>query len=376
MTERFLKIDKGIFISALLMMGLGIVFVYSSSFAIAQDRFGGSFFFLARHIVRVAIALCCFVFFINFDYHILGKYSTIFYIFAVFLLVYALSIPDSEAVNGAKRWIKLGLFHIQVSEFARVILILSLAYQLEKKADNLHKIGIFIIQVIKIGVICLLVVLEPDFSTAVIIGLISFCLLFMAGAKITHLTSVLIPLIPLVVMSIVNSSYKLKRVVEYIDSLDNTKGVAYQTFQALVGLGNGGFFGTGLGLGEQKYFYLPEPHTDFVFSILGEEIGFSGLLIVISFFLILIFRGMRISYKAPDKMGQILALGLTLMVSCYFLLHSFVNTGIVPTTGVPLPFFSYGGMSLIFTMSSIGILLNISSQTRLKYTHLKNRRKS
>jgi len=376
MSEKLLKIDKIIFISALLMMGFGIVFVYSSSFALAQVRHGGSYFYLLNHIIRVLIALCCLVFFINVDYHVLGKYSSILYIFAVCLLVYTLTIPDEEAVNGAKRWINLGLFRIQVSEFARIILILSLAYQLEKQADHLHMVGVFILHVFRIGLICFLIILEPDFSTALVIGMISFCLLFIAGAKMSHLTSFLVSLIPFIVLTILNSTYRFNRLIAHFNFQDHTQGTGYQTFQALVGLGNGGFFGTGLGLGEQKYFYLPEPHTDFVFSILGEEIGFSGLLIVFAVFLILVYRGMRISFKAPDKMGHFLAFGLTLMMSCYFLLHSFVNTGIVPITGVPLPFLSYGGMSLIFTMSSIGIILNISSQTKIAHVPLKKRRKT
>jgi len=148
----------------------------------------------------------------------------------------------------------------------------------------------------------------------------------------------------------------------FLNMADMKDSVGYQAYQALIGLGHGGLFGVGLGQGEQKYFYLPEPHTDFVFSILGEEIGFAGLLVMFLIFGILLYRGMRIASRAPDKMGQVMAFGLSLMLGIYIILHAFVNTGIVPTTGVPLPFLSYGGMSLIFTMSSMGILLNISSQ--------------
>ncbi len=362
MIDRIAKMDKGIFLLSLLMMGFGIVFVYSSSFAIAQQRFGGSDFFLARHILRVFLALICFFTFLMIDYHSLGKYSNIAFAIAVVLLIYTLTLPDSQAINGAKRWAQIGIFRFQVSEFARIALILTLAMHFEKHGDRIREGCVFIQQLIKIVIVCGLIVLEPDFSTAVIIGCIGLSVLFVAGAKVLHIGGVILTFVPLVILTVIASPYRLQRLVGFANMSGNKNGIGYQTYQSLIGLGHGGLFGVGLGQGEQKYFYLPEPHTDFVFSILGEEIGFIGLCVVVILFGILLYRGMRIALRAPDKMGQCMAFGLTLVLGLYVILHAFVNTGIVPTTGVPLPFLSYGGMSLIFTMSSMGILLNISSQ--------------
>ncbi|MFC1476356.1 putative lipid II flippase FtsW [Fibrobacterota bacterium] len=362
MIDKIAKMDKVIFLLTLLMMGFGIVFVYSSSFAIAQQRFGGSDFFLARHIIRVILALICFFVFINIDYHTLGKYSNVAYILAVIMLVYALALPESSAINGAKRWISLGFIRFQVSEFARIVLIIALAAQVHKLGERIREGGIFVQQIIKIGIICGLIIVEPDFSTALIIGCIGLCLLFVSGAKMVHLIGIVCAFIPLVILSLLTSPYRQQRLLGFLNMADMKDGVGYQAYQSLIGLGHGGLFGVGLGQGEQKYFYLPEPHTDFVFSILGEEIGFVGLMVMFFIFGILLYRGMRIATRAPDKMGQVMAFGLSLMLGIYIILHAFVNTGIVPTTGVPLPFLSYGGMSLIFTMSSMGILLNISTQ--------------
>lgn len=375
MTDRMAKIDKTVLLSSLLMMGFGIVFVYSSSFAIAQQKFGGSEFFLTRHILRVLVALVCFIVFINIDYHVLGRYSNLAYILAVILLIYTLALPESEAINGAKRWIRIGFLHFQVSEFARIVLIITMAMRLEKHGERIREANFFIQLIIEIGLICGLIILEPDFSTALLIGCIGLCLLFVAGGRILHIAGVLFALISIAIVTITTSSYRYQRLIGFLDMSSNRQGLGYQTYQSLVGLGHGGLFGVGLGQGEQKYFYLPEPHTDFVFSILGEEIGFIGLIVVVAIFCILLYRGMRIAYKAPDKMGQIMAFGLTLMLGGYVLLHSFVNAGMVPATGVPLPFLSYGGMSLIFTMSSMGILLNISSQSLDRNPSTQKRRK-
>jgi cell division protein FtsW len=346
------------------MLGFGIVFVYSSSFAIAKQNYGGSDYFLARHIIRAVFGLICFVVFMNIDYHVIGKYSSVAYILAVVMLVYILILPDSTAINGAKRWITLGFIRFQVSEFARIVLVITLAMQFEKAGDRIHEGKVFLQQVARIGIICILIMVEPDFSTSILIGCIALCILFISGAKLLHITGVLLSIIPFAILAITTSSYRYKRVLGFLNMAETKENIGYQAYQSLIGLGHGGLFGTGLGQGEQKYFYLPEPHTDFVFSILGEEVGFIGLMIVFALFTVIVFRGMRIALKAPDKMGQVMAFGLTFMLGMYVILHACVNTGIVPTTGLPLPFLSYGGMSLIFTMSSMGILLNISSQVR------------
>lgn len=376
MTDTLFKMDKGIFFSSLLMVAFGIVLVYSSSFAIAEVKFGGSDFFLTRHLIRALLALICFVIFMSIDYHYISKFSNLTYVIAFILLIYVLTLPKSQTINGVHRWINFfGLFRFQVSELARIGLIFTLAVQGEKFGERMKEPGIFIQQIVRIGLICGLIIVEPDYSTAMIIACVGICLLFIAGAKTLHIIALIFIFIPIAIITLVNSSYRFQRLLGFFDMDSHMQGASYQTYQSLVALGHGGLLGVGLGQGDQKYFHLPEPHTDFVFAIIGEEIGFVGLILVLAIFCLLIFRGMRVAAKAPDTLGRLLAFGITFTLSCYVVLHTFVNTGIVPTTGVPLPFLSYGGMSLIFTMSSMGILLNISSQSQTRIVHLNKKRK-
>ncbi len=364
--DRILKIDWSILGFSLLLLGFGVVFVYSSSFAVAQQRFGGADFFLGRQITRALFGLICMVFFVNFDYHILGRLSNGAYVLAAALLVYVLLLPDTHAVNGAKRWIHLGFFSIQASDIARIALIASLARGVDKLGSSIREFRPLAGLIVRIGIVCGLIVLEPDFSTAVLLGVVGFGMVYVAGAKFVHLAAIAAGLLPLLVVGITSAQYRLQRLMGFFQMSSRKDDLGYQAYQALIGLGHGGLLGVGLGEGNQKLFYIPEPHTDFVFSILGEEIGFLGLIGILLVFSFIMYRGVRIAIDAPDRMGQALAFGLTLALGLYVLVHALVNTGLSPTTGVPLPFLSYGGMSLVFTMSSIGILLNISSQTNEK----------
>jgi cell division protein FtsW len=356
--------DIWLFGAALLLLGLGIVLVYSSSFAVAQKNFGGADFFLSRQVMRALLAIGCFMIFINVDYHIWGKYSGIIFIIAVCLLVYVLFLPEGHAIKGAKRWITLGSIRFQVSDFGRMALVLLLAKKCGESGADFDNWRSLISHYVRIGIICGLVVLEPDFSTCVIIALTAFAMLFMAGAKITHIAGTVLMMVPIAVLLVLIKPYRMMRVISFMNLSDHSGGIGYQVTQSLIGLGRGGMFGMGLGRGEQKYFYLPEPHTDFILSVLGEEFGFLGIVIVFAIFAFVIYRGMRIALNAPDRMGQLIAFGFTFVIALYVLVHASVTTGLVPPTGIPMPFISYGGMSLIFTMCSMGILLNISSQSK------------
>ncbi|MDR3012995.1 MAG: putative lipid II flippase FtsW [Chitinispirillales bacterium] len=360
------RMDFGLFIAALVLLGFGIVLVYSSSFAVAQRNFGGADFFLSRQLTRAFLAIVFFTFFINFDYRYLTKYSGIIFIGAVILLVFVLTLPDSAAIKGAKRWITIMGIRFQVSDFARVALILFLAKKCGEDGMNFDNWRSLIPHYLSIGVICGLVVLEPDFSTAMILLVTAFGILFMAGAKVRHLLASVALVIPFAVLLIFRTPYRMRRVLGFMNLSEESSNLGYQVFQSLVGLGHGGLLGVGLGRGEQKYFYLPEPHTDFILSILGEEFGFVGIALVFLIFAFIVYRGFSISLNAPDRAGQLTAFGFTTVTAIYLLIHSGVVTGLIPPTGVPMPFLSYGGMSLIFTMSSMGILLNISSRANLK----------
>lgn len=364
MNERWARMDIGIFVSSLVMVGLSIVLVYSSSFAVAQNKFGGADFFLARQIIRAALALGCFMIFINVDYHFWGKRGRGAYIVAIILLIYVLVLPGHHAIHGAKRWISLGFIQFQASEFALMVLVVLFSERLQAAGDALRDPKQFARFLLMIGVLSGLIILEPNFSTACIIGIVGLSMIFVAGARFWHIAGLLLAIIPAAAVVAASAPYRLRRIMGYLHTSDHKGDIGYQAYQALIGLGNGGVFGVGLGEGGQKYFYLPEPHTDFVFSILGEEIGFVGLMAVLALFGFIIYRGMKIAFNAPDKMGQFMAFGFSFILGLYVVIHACVNTGLVPTTGIPLPFLSYGGMSLVFTMSSMGLLLNISSQSR------------
>lgn len=359
MNNRMARMDIGLFIAVLVLLGFGIVFVYSSSFAVAQHRFGGSDFFLARQTIRAILAIISFMIFINVDYHIWGRLSNLFYVASIILLVIVLFLPE---INGARRWISIGQFSFQVSDFARMALIMVLARNCESAGDEIKNWNVLSKILLKTGIVCGLILLEPNFSTALILALIGLMMLFLSGARFIHLATLALSTIPVMVVLVLKTPYRKARITGFLNIISEQSNLGYQAFQSLIGLGNGGIFGVGLGKGEQKFFYLPEPHTDFMISILGEEAGFIGLLIIISIYAFIIFRGMKISLNAPDRMGQLMSFGFTSVITLYLLFHAAVGTGMVPTTGIPLPFLSYGGISLIFMMSSVGILLNISSQ--------------
>ncbi len=374
MNNRMARIDFGLFCVVLLMLGFGIVIVYSSSFALAQWRFGGSDFFLSRQTVRALLALASFMFFINVDYHIWGKLGNIIYLFSVILLVTVLVHPASQEINGARRWISIGPVNFQVSELARMALIMVLARNCEKAGPEIKKWPVLMKCLVLTGIMCVLILVEPNYSTSFLLGLTAMAILFLSGANILHLAGVIVSIIPVAILLVLKTPYRFARIQGFIKMSSEQEGLSYQATQSVIGLGNGGLFGVGIGKGAQKFFYLPEPHTDFAISIIGEEIGFIGLMILLAMFVFIVYRGLKISLHAPDKLGQMMAFGFTFVVASYTLTHIFVGTAMMPTTGIPLPFLSYGGMSLVFMMSSMGILLNISSQVRYGLTVQKNRR--
>lgn len=363
MNTRQGSLDWPLFAAILLMLGFGIVLVYSSSFALSQHKYGEADFYLARQSIRALLAVACFMICINVDYHRWGRLSGIAYLAAAGLLAALLFLPAHHAVNGARRWLTLGPLQFQVSDFARIALIIFLARKCEEAGNDLQQPKVFIRQLVMIGVVCGLVLVEPNFSTAAIIGGISLAMLFVAGARFWHLCVLMLSAVPAAVFVMLRAPYRHQRLMSFFDFANHQQDIGYQTYQSLVGLGNGGLFGVGIGKGEQKFFYLPEPHTDFAVSILGEEIGFIGLLVVFAVLAFIVYRGLRIALNAPDRMGQVMAFGFTAAVAVYAIINASVASGLMPTTGVPMPFLSYGGMSLVFTMSSMGIVLNIASRS-------------
>lgn len=365
MKKLSISMDLWLLGATMALVGIGVVMVYSASFAVAGEKFGGGSFFIFRHLARLGLGLVGFFIAVNLDYHKWASFDKI--LLGIGLLCLALLIvnPNVGEINGARRWIRVGGFSFQPSELMKLVLILFMARSL---GTHQHELSDFrkglLPHLALVGVSAGLIALEPNFSTAMLITLILMTMIFLAGARLHHLVGITLALIPLAYVVMLQAPYRRARVMAFLDPGTHVKSLGYQAHQAIVGLGAGGFFGSGLGESRQKLFYLPEPYTDFVFAVLGEELGFLGGLLVIGLFLVIGWRGLRIALRAPDQYGYLLAAGITTMLTIYAFFHIGVVTSLLPTTGIPMPFVSYGGMSLVFTMTAMGILLNISGQGR------------
>jgi cell division protein FtsW len=286
-------------------------------------------------------------------------------ILCVLLLLVTLGLGGE--VKGASRWLRLGGFGLQPSELAKFVLIFHLAALMAAKGDDVRdwKRG-YLPLLIWIGVVALLVLLQPSFSTGAMIVLISIVMLYLGGVRLSHLLLTAAPIVPAMLLYMVSAPYRMKRVVDWVAGLDGTgAGMHHQVFQGIIGFGNGGIFGLGPGMSRQRELFLPESYGDFVFSILGEEYGLVGTLVLMTLYLIIMLRGWKIARHARDPFGRNLAYGITASVALYALVNAGVTLGLLPTTGLPMPFISYGGSSLVFSAAAIGVLLNISAQTDL-----------
>ena len=369
--------DIPLLITTLILIGIGIVAVYSASAFIAlhTEKFNNDpAFFLKRQMIRVALGLVVMLVFMFFNYRFYSKLSKVILIIGIALLAISI-IPGvggkSAEATSANRWIRLFSFTFQPAEIIRLALIIYLSEILVRKQDSItsFKKG-FLPPFLIVGLVFVLLVLQPSFGAAVLVAMISFTLLFVGGVRIYHLFLVAAGALPILAFLIKSAEYRFSRWLSYINPNSDPLNTGYHIQQSLIALGSGKFWGLGLGQSKQKLFYLPEPHTDFIFSIIGEEFGFLGTFILISLFLFLAWRGIIIAKRAPEMFGFYLAFGITVSLFLSAAVNIGVVTNLLPTTGLPLPFISYGGSSIILNLSSIGILLNISRH-RLKFNETK-----
>ena len=343
----------------LVLVGLGLVMVYSSSSVLANVSFGDSGFFLKKQSIRVFIGLVLMFAFSRLPLHWWARFSRPIMLVALLSLLLVLAWGH----GAAQRWLSIpawGGLVFQPAEFAKLALVLYLADVLVRKRDELHDFGRgFIPRLLVVGFALLLIVLQPDLGTAIALGLIALIMLWVGGMRLPHLAGAGVLALLVIGLSLLHSKYQMRRLVSFIDPASDPPG-SYQLSQSLYGLGNGGFFGVGLGNSMQKEQYLPEPHTDFVFSVIGEEMGLVGTLAVLGLFAAFAFYGLRIGARAGDTYGFLVAVGITAMISTYALLNIGVVIGVLPTTGLPLPFVSYGGSSLMVNMAGVGILLGVA----------------
>lgn len=354
--------DSTLFITVLILTGLGIIMVLSASSHLGEISYGSPYFFFKRQIIWVIAGIAVMLFLSRLDYKVYKNlYVLIFVVALIFLALVLVPGIGSGEIRGAKRWINLGFMDFQPSELAKLATIIFLSASLSKNYKSLSKfwsglVPYFII----VGLVCGLLFLEPHYSSMVIIFAISCILLFTAGAKIWHFLVCLIPVGILGGILIAIEPYRVSRIFGYLKPFEAATGSGWQIIQSLYAIGTGGIFGLGLGQSKQKYLYLPDAHNDFILSIWAEEMGLIGMILIVALFAIFIWRGIRIATKAPDLFGGLLATGITMLVAIQVILNIGIITNCLPVTGMPVPFLSYGGTSMLFFMAEVGILLNIS----------------
>ncbi|MGB7605618.1 MAG: stage V sporulation protein E [Lutisporaceae bacterium] len=355
------NMDFTLLITVLILLAIGVSMVFSASSISSQLKYDDQYYFLKSQGAYAILSIIVMLFFSRVNYKILGRLAPL--IVAVsFVLLLLVFVPGiGLKLNGANRWIDVGITTMQPSEFAKFALVLYMAKSISNKKDKIKSFTQGVLPyILLMGAYCFLIVIEPNKSMAIIFVLLTFTVLFSAGAKIWHLAIWGLPIIPAGIYIIKSEEYSLARITGYLDPWADPLGTGFQAIQSLLALGSGGIFGLGLGNSRQKFFYIPEPQNDFIFSIIGEELGFIGTVTIIILFLLLIWRGMRIAMHSPDTFGCLLATGIVSMIGIQVALNIAVATVSIPTTGVSLPFISAGGTSLLFVMVNMGILLNIS----------------
>jgi len=353
-------------ISLVLLILIGFIFVYSSSMYSAQLNYGDKFYFLKKQIIGALIGVVALLFTANFNYQLYNKYKIPIIIVSLVLLALVF-IPGLGVSNyGAQRWIKMPGFTIQPSEIAKFGFVIFCSAYLSKNKDITHTFKGIIPILVAGGLMCLLIMLEPNMSITICVGLVMFIMLFIGGAKIKHFLILGVPVLALGILLVVIEPYRMERLVAFINPWANPQGEGYQLIQSLYGLSAGGLFGVGIFNSRQKYLFLPFSESDFIFSIIGEETGFFGCLFVIILFGIMIYQGIKISMQAKDRFGSYLACGIVAVIATQVLVNIAVVSGSIPPTGVPLPFISAGSTALVVFMAAIGILINIQKQSREK----------
>lgn len=350
-------------------IALGAILVFTASGTYSETRFNNFYFLFRQHFGKMAMAIGAMIIFSFVPYDKYREYSKVALIGIIVVLLVTLLIAPK--VKGAARWINLGVMQFQPSEAAKLILIMHIAVMIEKMGDKIKdfKNG-FILPLVWVVPVCLLIIIQPNVSTTIIIAMTAFTLLYAAGAKYKHIFGLLVPAVIVVGTGAMILKHSRERIFTFIDSLLKGGDINDQVKQAKIALGSGGFLGTGIGHSRQSDLFVPESYGDFIFSILGEQWGFVGTVAILIVYLILFFVCLLIAKKAQDKFGQLLVLGLGFNIIISAFINAAVVTGLLPTTGITLPFISFGGTSIIIFAASIGIIVNVGRQT-VKTTELK-----
>ena len=358
--------DMWLFGVAVVLLSAGVVMVYSASAIVAADRFQDPYFFLKRQLFWALLGAAAMLVAARVDYRRLERFVLPALIVAGVLLLLALVPPFGQAINGTRRWIRFGLVSFQPAELAKLVLVVYLAAFVARRQEQLNDVRRGLLPPLLVaGAFAALVFVQPDLGNCLTLIALTFGLLYLAGSPARYLAWVMAPALPLLAIAISMAPYRLRRMTAFWDPWADPRGSGFQIIQSWLAFGNGGLLGQGIGGSRQKLFYLPEPHTDFIFAVVGEELGFVGATVFVGLFAVLIWRGVRIGLRTSEPFGAYLALGITLLIATQVLVNLGVVTGLLPTKGLPLPFLSFGGSALLMTMLSTGVLLNISQHAHV-----------
>jgi len=362
------RLRAQLFMVTAALLAIGVVMVYSASAINAHEFLGDSAYYLKRQLLYLFIGIIASLMIMSADYGVLKKYVKPVLIITFILLILVLIPGISREIAGARRWFRFSFLSFQPSQVAKLVMILYFADFLSRKHGDIRSFWEgFMPPMIMLGVSVGLILLEPDLGTAVAISIVSFIMLFVAGMKLAHLVPMIVGSIPILLVLILHKAYRMRRITAFLDPWKDPQGVGFQIIQSFIALGSGGLLGVGLGQSRQKLLYLPGCHTDFIFSIIGEELGLLGAGAVIILFVLFIWTGFRIALRARDLFGHLAALGIVSMIALEAIINIAVATGSMPTKGLPLPFISYGGSSLVFDMIGVALLLNIAKYSETTY---------
>lgn len=355
--------DNSILLLSIVLTCLGVVMVYSASSIMAEKRFADGFFFLKRQGLYALLGFVVMIIAMQIDYRHLQKLAVMIFLASIVLLGLVLVPGVGTQVGGASRWIRMPGFSIQPAEVAKLALVIYMAHSLSRKGEKLQTFNQgFLPYMVVLLVLLGLVLAQPDLGSAMTLAGVAVTMMVVAGCRLRYLFGLGLVMLPALYYIIMNVDYRRRRIMAFLNPWEDPTNSGFQIIQSWIAVGSGGVYGKGLGESKQKLFYLPEAHTDFIFSVIGEELGFLGVFVISSMFLVLIVRGIRTTLGAPDLFGRNLAFGITLLLGLEAFVNIAVVLGMLPTKGLALPFLSYGGTSLLTTLFAIGVLLNISSR--------------
>lgn len=357
--------DRMLLFAIFTLLVVSVVMVYSASSVVALTTYNDPAFFMKRQVLWALVGLALMMFTMRIDHRRLADQRVVLALIAVSLALLAVTLVPGigRMANGSRRWLRLGMLSFQPSELVKFSLVAYLSYYIAKKGERLRDfanglVPAYVVTAALAGVAAL----QPDFGAAMTMACVAGIMLFAGGASLVHLFGTMLAALPLIYLAVAHEAYRWRRIVSFRDPWADPQGAGHQIIQSFLAFGSGGLFGRGLGEGRQKLLFLPERHSDFIYAVIGEELGLIGTLAVIALFLIILRRGVKIALGAGEPFSRMLALGITLLICLQGLINMAVVTGLLPTKGIALPLVSYGGSSLVITMAALGVLLNISKE--------------